>query len=138
MSAIEYQNNGFKLSLDPLEFEERTSSIAFSIFISLKTKAEHSPLTQSLEYKYPHVWVETDELNCFEKQLTEMPRAELKNMSGYVLFSFSEHEGMTQLEINPTNERAQSKDQSFSAKLLLGSGVMRTLSTSFREYPKWW
>jgi hypothetical protein len=138
MSAIEYKNNGFELSLDPLEVEERTSSIAFSISISLKKKPDYSPLTQGIEYKYPRVWVETDELNRFEKELMEMPKARLRNMSGYVLFSVYEIEGITQLEINPEGEHSSSKEERIHVKVLLGVGVKQALSLSFREYPKWW
>nr|AMP57315.1 hypothetical protein [uncultured bacterium]AMP57383.1 hypothetical protein [uncultured bacterium]AMP57411.1 hypothetical protein [uncultured bacterium] len=138
MSAIEYKNNGFQLSLDPLEFEERTSSIAFSISISLKTKPDHSLLTQSIEYKYPHVWVETDELNRFEKELMENPKARLRNMSGCVLFSVYEIEGVTHFEINPEGEHGSSKENRINAKVLLGAGVKQALSLSFSGYPKWW
>ncbi|GGX15927.1 hypothetical protein [Undibacterium macrobrachii] len=138
MSAIEYKNNGFQLSLDPLEFEERTSSIAFSISLSLKAKPHYSLLTQSIEYKYPHVWVETDELNRFEKELKEKPKAQLRNMSGCVLFSVYEIKGITQLEINPEGEHSSSKEERIHAKVLLGAGVKQALSLSFSEYPKWW
>ena len=138
MSAIEYNNNGFQLSLDPLEFEERTSSIAFSLRISLNAPPQGGPLIPSIEYKNPHVWIETDELNRFENELSKMPVARLRNMSGYILFSVFEIDGITHVEIHPEDGHNILKAKGINANILLGAGVKQELSVSFSQYPKWW
>ncbi|GAA5446148.1 hypothetical protein Misp06_04357 [Microbulbifer sp. NBRC 101763] len=108
MSAIEYKNQGFRLSLEPLEIEERTSSIAFSIVISLRTKPDDDSLAQSIEFKYPYVWIETDEIDRFERDLKQASVAELRDMSGYIIFVVREASDSTELEINPIDERMSS------------------------------
>ncbi|MEW8501459.1 MAG: hypothetical protein AB2597_01995 [Candidatus Thiodiazotropha sp.] len=137
MSAIEYTNSGFRLCLEPLEVEDRTSSIAFSIEIELKTKPDDNPLSQSIIFTYPHVWIEADELDRFEKELTQLQEATLRDMSDYVLFAVRESHESTELEINPRDERMSSGAENINAVLLLAPQVKMALANVFKEYPKW-
>ncbi|MBB1471334.1 hypothetical protein H5232_23415 [Pseudoalteromonas sp. SG41-5] len=138
MSAIEYTNDGFRLSLEPLEIEGRTSSIAFSIEIELKTKPDDNPLSQSMKFNYPHVWIETDELDRFEKELSQIQEATLRDMSDYVLFAVRGSDASTELEINPRDERMSSSAANINSILLLAPRVKKGLANTFKEYPKWW
>ena len=138
MSTIEYTNDGFRLSLEPLEIEERTSSIAFSIEIELKTKPDDNPLFQCMKFNYLHVWIETDELDRFEKELSQIQEANLRDVGDYVLFAVRESDASTELEINPRDERMSSSAASINSTLLLAPEVKKALANAFKEYPKWW
>lgn len=135
---IKYENHGFNFSLDPRETEERTSSIAFSLLIILATNSGDTPTKQKLEYHNPRVWIETDELDRFEQDLKALPKAELRDMSGFTLLKVSEDSQATEIEINPKNERMHTGAVGINAKLLLPLGSKKALSTMLNNYPKWW
>jgi hypothetical protein len=127
-------SNELKLTLDPVETEEKVLSIAFDI------RAEMNFPYQNVQIEIKSCWIEHWTLNDFEGQVRDFIKGErsvalLQNMSNQPVFQIIRGQENVQFVI----EASDSMDMG-TGKISVNSyeAEVNELFERLRNYPKWW
>ncbi len=120
------------ISFDIVDVDEHEEIINFTI------KIEFSPFLQKAIYQVRKAYIDKNELNKFEEELTSSDTAELNDVNGYTIIRLQRTNDGNIIEVQPLSDEVASDYDRLNITMYADVALMDKLSAAFTKYPKWW